>query len=441
MGVGTNLSLVKPSAASARRALDHYLSDGENATTLSGLLRAELERRGIYFGKSLLPSFPCPDLIDASLDRAAGRKVERFIEILESFGRQVVADPALRKHLRCPPGFDALCEIEPNYDRLIICARLDMTGPDNFLLFEVNTDSPAMMTYTDLLEEILLSLPPISERVGVAPQRYRLTRALLDGLREVYREWGGTRDDPTIAIVDWKEQKTASELIKTAEVFTELGCETVVCDPSELSIRDGKLHALGRRIDVIQRRVLFPDFLRRAAELEVFLEAYRRGLVCVANPLRAICIGNKGTLALLSERSELWDMSADDRELLGELLPETVAVTADSAERLISERERWVLKRSMSSGGDGVTLGVEVSDREWADQVSRSIEEIVVAQKLQPIAVRRLPAAADAGARTLFANWNPWIFGGRYAGASTRVSTEKIVSITAGGGLVPAIPV
>jgi uncharacterized circularly permuted ATP-grasp superfamily protein len=423
--------------------LDRYLGDPANLAAARDHLEGELERRHIYFGKAVLPSFPRPDLINAALDREVGAKIERLAAILERVGAQIVTDPELHRVLRCPPGLTALCEIEPNYRRLIVNSRLDMTGPETFGLFEINTDSPAMMTYTDLLEEIMLSMPAIAERLEVAPVRHRLTRGLLDALGDVYREWGGTRDDPTIAIVDWREQKTASELLKTAEVFTELGCPTVVCHPADLSIHDGRLHALGRRIDIVQRRVLFPDFLRRAGELEVLLEAYRRGLVCVANPLRAITIGNKGALALLSERPDLCDLSKSDQEFVREVLPETCSVSAASTERLIAERERWVLKSSLSSGGNGVTLGVEVSDREWRELVTRAADEVVVAQRLQPIAVRQVPAIVDDHVEfhTQFANWNPWIFGGRYGGASTRVSLEKIVSITAGGGLIPSIPI
>ena len=446
VAVSTNLRLPKQSArtkaTAAGQALDQYLTDPEHVADLTNQLAGELERRTIYFGKSVLPSFPRPDLIDDAFDRDVGLKVEKFVGLLERLGAQVAADPGLRRVLRYPAGLTELCEIEPGYSRLIVSSRLDMTGPDTFSLFEVNTDSPAMMTYTDLLEEIMLSLPPIAERVGVTPVRYRLSRVLLDALREVYREWGGTRDDPTIAIVDWKGEKTASELLKTAEAFTELGCPTIVCAPTELSIHDGKLHALGTRVDIVQRRVLFPDFLRRRGELEPLLEAYRRGLACVANPLRAITIGNKAALALLSDCPDC-DLSDSDRQLIREVLPVTLPVNAENVERLIAEKDRWVLKSSLSSGGRDVTLGIEVSDGAWRDLVTSALEDVVVAQRLQPIAVRRLPHVTADGAevRTLFANWNPWIFGGRYAGGSTRVSTEKIVSITAGGGLLPTIPV
>jgi hypothetical protein len=431
-------------SASARdRELDRYLTDAGNAAALCGELESELERRQIFFGKSLLPSFPKPDLVDWTVDRAAGQRIEKFVSIIERLGRQLALDGDLRRAVRCPPGVGSLFEIDPGYSRVIVNSRLDMTGPETLRLFEINTDSPAMMTYTDHLEEIVLSMSPVAERLGVAPVRHRLTRVLLSALVDTYHEWGGVRRDPLIAIVDWKGQKTASELLHTAAVFTELGCPTIVCDPGELSIRNGKLCARDRQIDIVQRRVLFPDFLRRATELEALLEAYRRGLVCVVNSLRAITVGNKAAMALLFEHPDICGLDADEIGLLHEVLPETITVNPQTVEQLCADKDSWVIKRSLSSGGVDVIFGCERSQADWEQVVARAVGDVVVAQRKQSIPVRRLPVVENGAVelRTLFANWNPWVFGGRYAGASTRVSTEKVISITAGGGLLPAVPV
>ncbi len=34
-------------------------------------------------------------------------------------------------------------------------------------------------------------------------------------------------------------------------------------------------------------------------------------------------------------------------------------------------------------------------------------------------------------------NWNPFMFGGRYAGGLVRVSSTPLINITLGGGLLP----
>ena len=36
-------------------------------------------------------------------------------------------------------------------------------------------------------------------------------------------------------------------------------------------------------------------------------------------------------------------------------------------------------------------------------------------------------------------NWNPFVFGGKFAGSIVRVSDSPLINITLGGGLIPAL--
>jgi uncharacterized circularly permuted ATP-grasp superfamily protein len=148
-------------------------------------------------------------------------------------------------------------------------------------------------------------------------------------------------------------------------------------------------------------------------------------------------------MALLFEHPDICGLDADEIGLLHEVLPETITVNPQTVEQLCADKDSWVIKRSLSSGGVDVIFGCERSQADWEQVVARAVGDVVVAQRKQSIPVRRLPVVENGAVelRTLFANWNPWVFGGRYAGASTRVSTEKVISITAGGGLLPAVPV
>ena len=52
----------------------------------------------------------------------------------------------------------------------------------------------------------------------------------------------------------------------------------------------------------------------------------------------------------------------------------------------------------------------------------------------------RFPTTA-APAAEKFYNWNPFLFGGRYAGAIARASDTELINITLGGGLLPTLHV
>ena len=421
--------------------LDQILASRLHGASLLRRLRQRVEQAKIFFNGRPLPTFPKPHVIALEDEERWGHAAERLMRMFEAAGRILLANPELRGKLDLPPGSDSLLEIDPGYSRLVIVSRFDMVWSGRQVrVLELNADSPAMMTFTDRVEDILLQLDPMSDLLAAHGARPRnRTRALHEAMIAAYHEWGGTRTDPTIAIVDWQGEATANELLHTAAEFERLGSPTVVCDPRELYMVEGHLHARGHRIDVIQRRVLFPDFVRRASELSTFMAAYRAGRVCVANSLRSYIVGNKVALAMMSENR--FGFSTADHRLINEIIPSTEIVSRRSVDRLSREKDEWVLKGAFSSGGKEVTLGCHAAAADWQSSLERAATSPSVVQRLEPIPRYRVPtenASGEIEMTELFANWNPWIFGGRYAGATTRVGWKPIVVISGGGGLLPS---
>ncbi|HTE52370.1 MAG TPA: glutathionylspermidine synthase family protein [Kofleriaceae bacterium] len=430
------------SSQDLERYLDEILACRIRGGSLLGELRRRVEDGKIYFGGRPLPTFPKPHIIAAEDEQRWVVAAERLMQVFESASRRLLGDEALLRGLGLPDGSEDLFEIDPGYSRFIVVSRFDMiwSGGDVRVL-ELNADSPAMMTFTDRVEEILLDLDPIGGVLAAQGARpFSRTRALHQSIMATYREWGGTRRDPTIAIVDWHGEATASELTHTAADFERFGSPTVVCDPSELHIVEGRLHARGHRIDVVQRRVLFPDFIRRASELETLLTAYRSGRVCMLNPLRSYVMGNKVALAMVSQNA--LGLSPADQRLVSSLLPPTEIVSPHSIERLRREKDEWVLKGAFSSGGKEVTIGIHTSPVDWLDHLARATRQPSVVQRLAPIPRYRVPiqsASGEVELCELYANWNPWFFGGRFGGATTRVGWKPIVVISGGGGLLASM--
>jgi hypothetical protein len=421
--------------------LDQILLSPLHGPDLLKRLNERVANAKVLFAGRPLPTFPKPHLLAVEHEDRWGTAAERLLEVFEGAGGALLADRDLRGRLGLPEGSDALLEIDPGYSRLVVSSRFDMvwSGPQVRVL-ELNADSPAMMTFTDRVEGMLLGLEPVGDLLrehGVEPRAR--TRALHDSMLAAYREWGGTRSDPCIALVDWSGEATAGELQHTAADFVRFGSPTVVCDPRELHLIEGRLHAHGRRIDIVQRRVLFPDFIRRADELATLVTACRRGAVCMVNSLRSYVVGNKVALAMISQN--VFGSSLRDQNLVAWLVPPTELVSHESRDRLVREQDRWVLKGAFGSGGKEVTIGSRVQPDEWQGAIERAIGCTSVVQRLEPIPRYRVPALNAAGQvemSELYANWNPWVFGGTYGGATTRVGWKPVVVISGGGGLLPS---
>lgn len=405
-------------------------------------LERRIDERGLTFGDHRIPTFLRPHLVDGgSFDRWVG-DTEALFALLERLAARLLQDRALSEWLGFGDRARELFAIDPGYRRFVMVARPDAIEHQGQVRFiEVNSDSPAMMTFADELEEILCELAPF-DRLARGASRERRVERLLEGLTACYREWGGL-GAPSIAIVDWPGEKTAHELKRTAVRFTQLGAETVVAAPKDLAYADGRLSARGKPIDFVYRRVLFRDFLTREAELAPLISAYRDGRVCMANPLRSYLVGTKSVLAMLHAKDNPGGLSAEERALVERVVPPTQYVGAPPPPA--AERKRWVLKKTESHGGDDVVIGELTDEAAWNRAIAEAVrdERRWVQQRFEPITTLELPVVRDGrfAFERKFMNWNPFVFDGRHGGAIARVSDSALINISRGGGLLPSLRV
>lgn len=414
-------------------------------------LAQRLHDTGILFGNRVLPTSLKPHLMPVSVRDQFIADTSRLFAALERIGDVLFSDRDLQEQLSSRgemrisrDGGWRLLEIDPGFGTSAVICRPDMLFTGGRLrLLELNSDSPAMMTFADRLQAIQRELFPmvqIEERWQLT--YYWRTRALRDALMRCYREWGGSAEHPVVAVIDWPGQKTSHEQEHLARELTALGCPAFVCHPHELSISGGRLHGRGQPIDIVQRRLLFRDFLARPDDLAPLLRAYEDRMVCMINPLRSYFLGSKMFLSQLCTPFVQERLTPDERELVAQFLPHTFVVSPSSV-AMLDDRTRWVLKPAHSCGGEGVIIGRNVTEKRWQECVAGAVTRSTVAQEFQPISRYRVPLAAPEGVDVvdLYANWNPFILDGRCAGDITRVSPNQVIGITTKGGLLPCVTV
>jgi hypothetical protein len=419
--------------------LDRRLLELADPASVLESLDAALRARGIFFGGSrVIPTFLRPHLIDGALFDRWVADTEALFALLERLAARALGDRALSSELGFTDAALELMKIDPGYSRIVVVARPDAVNDGPRVRFiEVNSDSPAMMTFADEVEEILVELEPLR---GLMPHigRSRRTEALAAALGACYAEWGG-KGAPQVAIVDWPGEKTAHELRRTAHRFAALGMPSLVAGPADLAYDGKKLTAGGVPVDLVYRRVLFNDFLTRAGELAPLVSAYRDGKVCVVNPLRSYLVGTKALLALLHDPDGPAALTAEERALAARVIPETRFQRHGDA----PDRNEWVLKKAESYGGQDVVVGSLVDDATWSNAIGLARESRWVRQRIERIPQLALPVLENGrfALSRKFANWNPFVFGGRHGGSITRVSDSILINISRGGGLLPTLRV
>jgi uncharacterized circularly permuted ATP-grasp superfamily protein len=336
-----------------------------------------------------------------------------------------------------------LASIDPGYDSASVIARVDCFTPgDHPWILELNGESPAGIAYTDALSEMMATDPLMSRYRHLSG--FSSSEAVIRAMLATWEQWSGSRNPaPRIAIVDFREVPTLPEFHLFQRQFERRGLDCTVADPRDLHW-DGRALVLGGKpIDLVYRRLLVSDFLGRPEECKAVLAAYRAGAICMVNSLKTPLLHGKGLFALMHHGPLAESLSASERRLVAEHIPET-ALLADSGplspdgllERVRQEREDWVIKPISGHGGAGVILGWESSESEWDAALEGSRSHVV--QRRVPELVLPFPDARENYALTnQLVDLDPFLIRGRLAGFLCRLSPGGLANVTSGATVVP----
>jgi hypothetical protein len=423
-------------------------------------LSADMRAARLTFGDRL----HCPFLRPFFLGRADVHRVTRVAEAVARVGEKVVDaamdSPALLDDLGLSEAERALAAIEPGYGTASTASRLDaFLLPDALSFAEYNAESPAGLGYSETLAEIFDALPVMARfKLDYDASFYRLSSQMLDALLESYRDWGGTADPPTIAIVDWRDVPTWTEFEILKARFEARGVPTLVCDPRELAFDGTTLAAEGRRIDLVYRRVLINDIVARPDETRALVDAYRARAACVANTLRCKIPHKKAFFAVLTNERYQHLFTIEERAMIASHVPWTRllrdgrttapgGVSIDLVDYVRRLRDDFVIKPNDEYGGSGVVLGWECDERAWDEAIARALADasgVWVAQR--KVRVRRevfplVETPHRVVMRDMLVDLAPYLFRGRVGGFLTRLSATGLANVTSGGGQVPSFVV
>ncbi len=418
-------------------------------------LAARMREEGLTFGGRLLCPFLRPFFLPAADEARVRAAAEGLAAIGERVARIALETPALTAELGLSEAELRLAAIDPGYQTASTASRADaFILPDSLWFAEYNAESPAGPGYAQRLGEVFDALPIMARfRDRFAVSMHKSIERLHLALLTSFREWGGTITAPVIAIVDWREVPTWSEFELLAAAFSVLGTPTVVVDPRELEIANGRLVAAGRAVDLVYRRVLINDIIARQDDCRLLVEAYTRRLACVANTFRCKLPHKKTFFGVLTdERHEaLFDRA--ERELIRRHVPWTrrlaqAETTRDGARidllsYIRAHREEMVVKPSDEYGGSGVTLGWETDAKTWDAMIERAVREperAWIVQARIPVRRERFAMCEDNQVveREMLVDFAPYLFRGRLGGYLTRLSASGLANVTSGGGQVPA---
>jgi hypothetical protein len=433
----------------AIRAYHDLLTDDVAAASQTQL-DSQQRGRGLFFGERPLCTVLRPRFLTSDQFRFLQQCVRLLLPAFDKAYRAAIADATLRAQLGLLPQEEELMGYEPRFACPFPTSRLDafFVSEQELYFTEYNTETPAGAAYNDVLTEVFFGLPVMGAflrryRVVPLPARPGVLHALLDA----YQQWLGRREPPRIAIVDWREVPTFSEFVLFAEYFKSQGLPCVIADPREVEYRNGRLFAGDFHISLIYKRVLIDELLERGGLDHPLVRAVRDGAVCMVNPCRCKILYKKASLAVLSDERSAPLFTAAQRQAIAAHIPWTRRIeerhteyagqTIDLIPFVLRNRERFLLKPNDAYGGKGIVLGWQVDADVWEKAVTAALAEPFIVQQRINLPRETFPHWSEG--RVCFIDpmldTNPFICNGEYMDAClTRISTEDLLNVTAGGG-------
>ncbi len=447
-------------AIGAYHALLEGSAGAQLAADTEGALETALGRRGLIFGTRRLCTVVRPRFFTPAQYAALGRRIAGLMHAFNTAHRAAMADPALRAQFRLAEWEESLLTTGPRAAISSPTARLDAFIVDDagdggtFALTEVNGETPAGAGFNDTLTDTFLELPAMRafvRRWHALPifAHYGIVEAVLGA----WRRWADGAGRPTrgvaprVAILDWDDVPTRQEFLMFQAFFRAQGVDCVIADPRAAEYRDGDLGLGGAPVDVIYKRVLLSELVERAGADADVLRAWQAGAVCMVNPPDGKILHKKASLAVLSDERNagLFDDAA--RAAIADGIPWTRVVeerrtvhdgqAVDLVPHLTANRERFVLKPNDEYGGTGIVLGWTVDQGDWERAVARALAEPYVVQQRVAIPFEAYPSVVDGEVHLLdrLIDTAPYVTDGvAMEGVLTRLSTDALLNVTAGGG-------
>ncbi|NNE65679.1 MAG: hypothetical protein HKN33_03860 [Pyrinomonadaceae bacterium] len=402
---------------------------------------------GLLFGERPTCPFLRPHFLSRKLYDSIRKTAELIGSAAEVVTKAALEDDELMSRFWLTESEEKLVRFDPGYETVSVSSRLDaFVSGDEFKFLEFNAETPAGVGDQMQLEKVLARIPIISEflkeRSHWTPEPHR---KLLQALFISYRQFGGTKSKPNIAIVDWEGVSTEPEFHILSDYFESNGFPTIILDPSEIEYDGNRAVAGSFEIDILYKRVLIHEFLEKFGEGHPLVEAYKDGNLCMVNSFRVKIPHKKALFAVLTGNRYSHLFSEEQLNAIHKSIPWTRRVEdvrtfygkeeIELLEFIRSNRERFLLKPNDDYGGKGISLGWERDESDWEIALSAALKDPFVVQERAPITKQEFPVfEKDARLEKLLVDFDPFLFLNEVHGGMVRLSSDSLVNVTQGGG-------
>jgi len=338
-------------------------------------------------------------------------------------------------------------------DYSVLLARADVVrSVDGPKAIEFNIHSSLGGMDIGPLNETFLKLPVYGDFLRAESLTYHdpLDSILAEILRAAADR--GITGTPTVALVDWPTSYPIYEhvLERVCALMRARGIDAIHTHVGQLQERDKHLWSGKVRIDILYRIFMLEDIPEQPELIAPIVDVHRAGNVLLAMGFYAELVGNKASLALLSEPTNPDFLTAEERATVDRILPRTRILRegrttwagewCDVSDMAVARKNELILKPAIGHGTLGVIPGWAVTEKEWRQALHDADGDVFVLQERVAAAPEPIPTLENDEwtTRDYDVNWGVFIHQRRYAGAMLRAlpsSRPGVISLGAGGAV------
>ncbi len=426
---------------------ESLLSEYENDTELFAELVKVQSDLGLLFGERPTCPFLRPHFMSRRQYDEIVYAAETIADAEKSLTYAALLDENLLARFDLTELEEKLVRVDPGYEKICNSSRLDtFVAGDEFKFLEYNAETPAGVGDQMQLEKVLNKIPLTKEFLeknknwGPKPHQ-----KLLQSLFTSYREFGGQKSKPNIAIVDWEGVSTEAEFYILKDYFESMGFPTIILDPSEIEYDGERLNAGTFAIDIIYKRVLIHELLEKVDQSHPIIQSYIDGNLCIANNFRVKIPHKKMSFAILTDEKYANIFNREQLVIIKKHIPWTRKVEdtktkfqeneIDLLEYLKKNRKNFLLKPNDDYGGKGIVLGWETSQEIWEKSIDEALKDSFIVQEKVAIEKKEFPVFDEkVRMENLLVDFDPFLFQNKVEGGMVRLSSSSLVNVTQGGG-------
>lgn len=234
--------------------------------------------------------------------------------------------------------------------------RIDLFYGKEPKVIEINADFPDGLFMHDITSKAILS--NLTDIDLVSPSHIELFHRLLISENIDFKNH--------IFIGYDKGRKFIDEFALSKIKLNELGWRNVSVGLfDDLAYKYGRFYFQKKRIDVIRRGAELFKLRKIPGFMDKLVAAQKKANVKVINNFKMRLLGHKSLMVALCDSRFHKYLTSEEIKSIKTLLPETIKLNGGKIEKIIKEKDRWVLKPSDLAEGEGISIGRHLTKQEW----------------------------------------------------------------------------